>query len=249
MPKEFFKSLFLAIGLHGVLLGTLIFLWPFWTHSIFSLDRYRIYKISLVGSPRSFQSTPKEAKKMSSSERFETSKKADIRAGSALLMPQATPFLGDKSILTDEDQAEKKEVGPEISFSLQVSPSENPSSEKRGGGKDHQTGNNKEALVSLSSGTGFAPPSVLAVPRYGRNRELVYPAMAREQGWQGTTLLKVQVLKNGLVGSLEVLRSSGFSILDQSALKGVKEWKFIPAQKDGQPIEIGVEIPVTFRLE
>jgi protein TonB len=73
--------------------------------------------------------------------------------------------------------------------------------------------------------------------------------MAREQGWQGTTLLKVQVLKNGLVGSLEVLRSSGFSILDQSALKGVKEWKFIPAQKDGQPIEIGVEIPVTFRLE
>ena len=164
-------------------------------------------------------------------------------------MARPRSSVENKSVLIAEEQGEKKEVGPEISFSLQVSPSENPSSEKRGGGKDHQTGNNKEVLISLSSGTGFAAPSVLAVPRYGRNRELYYPAMAREKGWQGTTLLKVQVLKNGFVGSLEVLRSSGFSILDQSALKGVKEWRFIPAQKDGQPIEIGVEIPVTFRLE
>ena len=186
---------------------------------------------------------------MSSSERFETSKKVDIRAGSVLPRAEATPIIENKPVLHAEEQGEKKDVGPERAFSIQVSPSENLSGEKRGGGKDHQTGNNKEALVSLSSGTGFAAPSALTVPRYGRNRELVYPAMAREKGWQGTTLLKVQVLKNGFVGSLEVLRSSGFSILDQSALKGVKEWKFIAAQKDGQPAETFVQIPVTFKLE
>ena len=249
MPNEFFKSLFLAIGLHGALLGILIFIWPFWAHSIFSSDRYQIYKISLVGSPGSFQSIQNKAKKMSSSERFETSKKVDIRAGSVLSTAETNPIIENKPVLIAEEQGEKKELGPEGAFSIQISPSENPSGEKRGGGKDHQTGNNKEGLVSLSSGTGFAAPSVLAVPRYGRNRELVYPAMAREKGWQGTTLLKVQVLKNGLVGSLEVLRSSGFSVLDQSALKGVKEWKFIPAKKDGQPAETFVQIPVTFRLE
>lgn len=249
MPKEFFKSLFLAIGLHGVLLGILIFFWPFWTHSIFSLDHYRIFQISLVASHPPVQTIKVEEKNGNSSMKFETLKKADIRAGSALLMPQASPFLEDKSILTNEDQGEKKEIGPETAFSLQFNTSENPSSEKKRGGKDHQTGNQNEGQASLSSGTGFAIPSALAVPRYGLTRELYYPAIAREKGWQGTTLLKVQVLKNGLVGSLEILRSSGFSVLDQSALKGVKEWKFIPAQKDGQPTEMFVQIPITFKLE
>jgi len=110
-------------------------------------------------------------------------------------------------------------------------------------------GHGKESLSSFSTAEESATVSSLARPRYRQNREPYYPVQAREQGWQGTALLKVQVLKNGAVGSLEVMRSSGFSILDQAALKGVKEWKFIPAQKAGQPAEMFVQIPVTFRLE
>ncbi|MFH0789764.1 MAG: energy transducer TonB, partial [Pseudomonadota bacterium] len=100
-----------------------------------------------------------------------------------------------------------------------------------------------------SSSKGAALGSSMATPRYNLNRRPYYPATAREQGWQGTARLKVLILKNGSVGSLEIEQSSGFSILDQSALKGVKEWKFYPGQKDGQPTEMWVRIPVTFRLE
>ncbi len=90
----------------------------------------------------------------------------------------------------------------------------------------------------------------MAIPRYSLNQRPYYPAMARERGWQGTALLKVLVLKNGSVGSLEVQHSSGFPILDQEALKGVKEWKFYPGQKDGQPTEMWVpDTHLTFRLE
>jgi protein TonB len=110
-------------------------------------------------------------------------------------------------------------------------------------------GKGKESQGSFLPAERTATISSLARPRYRQNREPYYPVLAREQGWQGTALLKVQVLKNGAVGSLEVLRSSGFSILDQSALKRVKEWKFIPAQKDGQPAEMFVQLPVTFKLE
>jgi len=245
MHREFIKSLFWAVGLHVGILGIIIFTWPFLTHSVFSFDQYRIYKISLVSSLPSFQSTQRETKTKSPIKQFEPQKKGDIHSGLTSPVPKETTSQEEVIMMS----AEKKEFGLGISFLPQAGQPANPSGENGGGGSGHQTGNSKEALASFSKNKGSATASPLAVPRYGQNREPHYPVQAREQGWQGTALLKVQVLKNGTVGSLEVMRSSGFSILDQSALKGVKEWKFLPAQKDGQPAEMFVQIPVTFRLE
>jgi periplasmic protein TonB len=249
MPKDFLKSLLWAIGLHGFVLGILFFSWPYLAQSVFSFDRYRILKVSLVSSDLSSQPVFGEAQKLSSSGRAENQKNPQPFKGSKLPLPESRPSVGESPILSEEDQGEKKEPGLGISFSPQVSRPENNSEEKGNGGQNPSSGIGKESLVSFTSAKRSAGGSPLAVPRYGQNREPYYPAAAREQGWQGTALLKVLVLKNGSVGALEILRSSGYSILDRSALKAVKEWKFVPAQKDGQPIEIGVEIPVTFRLE
>jgi TonB family protein len=85
-------------------------------------------------------------------------------------------------------------------------------------------------------------------PGYAENPKPIYPIEAREKGYQGEVLLKVEVLSNGGVGQVEMKKSSGYEILDQSAFLAVKKWKFIPARKDGTAIPVWVNIPIKFEL-
>jgi TonB family protein len=86
-------------------------------------------------------------------------------------------------------------------------------------------------------------------PKYAENPKPVYPQEAREKGYKGEVLLRVEVLPHGHVGQIEVKRSSGHEILDQSALSTVKKWKFIPARKEGVAITAWVNIPIKFELQ
>jgi protein TonB len=51
------------------------------------------------------------------------------------------------------------------------------------------------------------------------------------------------------VGEIEVKESSGYEVLDRSALETVKKWRFIPATKGGVSIPSWVHIPITFQLQ
>jgi len=86
------------------------------------------------------------------------------------------------------------------------------------------------------------------LPGYLRNPPPVYPHRAREQGWEGTVLLEVEVLSSGRCGTVNVLSSSGHAILDQAAVEAVQRWRFRPAKRWSQPVAFWVEIPMTFQL-
>jgi TonB family protein len=88
-----------------------------------------------------------------------------------------------------------------------------------------------------------------AIPRYAVNPKPPYPDEAREKGYEGNVLLRVEVLPNGRVGHIEVKRTSGHEILDQSALLTVRQWRFIPARKGGEAIPFWVNIPIKFYLQ
>jgi protein TonB len=62
-------------------------------------------------------------------------------------------------------------------------------------------------------------------------------------------ILKVEVLADGRVGQIEVKNSSGFEVLDRSALTTVKQWKFVPAKKGEKNIPQWVNIPIKFQLQ
>lgn len=89
---------------------------------------------------------------------------------------------------------------------------------------------------------------LLAQPRYAENPKPHYPKEAKRKGYQGEVLLRVEVLSNGRVGEIEIKRSSGYEILDRSALAAVKEWKFIPAKKGETTIPVWVNVPIAFQL-
>lgn len=88
-----------------------------------------------------------------------------------------------------------------------------------------------------------------ASPIYGENPKPPYPLEARNKGYQGKVLLKVEVLPDGRVGEIELKESSGYEVLDQSALATVKKWRFIPARKGKVAISCWVNVPITFQLK
>ena len=76
-----------------------------------------------------------------------------------------------------------------------------------------------------------------------------YPQFARAQGWEGTVFLRIKVNQAGAVDSVRTRKSSGFPILDESAVQSVKTWRFEPA-KDGEfPIPVTVDLPIRFDLD
>lgn len=86
-------------------------------------------------------------------------------------------------------------------------------------------------------------------PDYLKNPSPVYPELARQKGQQGFVLLTVQVDANGYVQIIHVKQSSGFSLLDQAAVKSVKRWKFVPAKLGSMPVAASVDVPIRFKLE
>jgi TonB family protein len=76
-----------------------------------------------------------------------------------------------------------------------------------------------------------------------------YPQFARAQGWEGTVVLRIKINQSGAVDSVRTRKSSGFPILDESAIHSVKTWRFEPA-KDGEfPIPVTVDLPIRFDLD
>jgi periplasmic protein TonB len=96
-----------------------------------------------------------------------------------------------------------------------------------------------------------ALPSVLeeALPDYNQNPPISYPDRARQKGYEGTVVLEVLVNRSGKVDDLRVLASSGYAILDRSAVNSVKTWSFTPARRGKDTVDMWVRVPVRFKLE
>lgn len=76
-----------------------------------------------------------------------------------------------------------------------------------------------------------------------------YPPEALARALEGTVTLRVLVDVDGSPLSVEIERSSGHRRLDDAARRQVlRKWKFKPAIKDGQAIQVYGIVPVSFTL-
>jgi protein TonB len=83
--------------------------------------------------------------------------------------------------------------------------------------------------------------------RAGSSDRPSYPSSARANGLQGRVTLQALVGNDGNVRRINIVKSSGYDELDESAVRAVWLWRFhatgpIPAQGEW------IEIPVDFRL-
>lgn len=77
---------------------------------------------------------------------------------------------------------------------------------------------------------------------------LEYPAIARENGIEGTVVIGVQVSKTGKPLQI-IVRSSTNKTFDENAKKAVRKLRFGPAIQNGHPIKMWVTITVKFELQ
>ena len=93
-------------------------------------------------------------------------------------------------------------------------------------------------------GSGGSP-----LPRNKSNPKPDYPPEALRARHEGVALIAVDVSAEGRPTSVSLLQSSGFSELDQSALRTLWRWRFDPALRLGLPMASHVNIPIRFRLD
>ncbi len=88
-----------------------------------------------------------------------------------------------------------------------------------------------------------------AVPLYRINPPPKYPRAARRRGFQGTVMLSVLVDEMGQVENVWVFTSSGYRLLDNAALKAVRDWSFEPGKIGDRKVDMWVKVPVRFELK
>jgi TonB family protein len=138
-----------------------------------------------------------------------------------------------------------QDVGTDAAVSLHL-----PSLESVGVGqiasRGEAPGNHLQTVSQGGSGSTLAGQMIL--PRYLNAARPAYPLMARMRGYEGMVLLAVQVLTDGRAGEVRIKKSSGYVLLDQSALNAVRAWRFEPARKMDTPLVMTVDIPIRFSL-
>jgi protein TonB len=74
-----------------------------------------------------------------------------------------------------------------------------------------------------------------------------YTDEARRRGATGNVLLEIVVDRDGTVSEVSVRRGLGAG-LDERAIEAVRQWKFAPARRLGEPVDVIVEVVVEFIL-
>lgn len=95
--------------------------------------------------------------------------------------------------------------------------------------------------VYSASEPGVVPPRQLYAP------EPEFSEVARKKQVQGTVNIALVVGVDGLAEDLRVACSSTPDLIE-NALGAVKQWKFVPATKDGKAVPVEILVSVSFEL-
>ncbi len=87
-----------------------------------------------------------------------------------------------------------------------------------------------------------------AKPNYLRNPAPPYPLEARKKKWEGLVVLKVDVSSSGRVDAIKIDTASGHVLLDDTAIRTVRKWHFLPAKLGAVSVSSEVLVPVRFDL-
>ena len=111
------------------------------------------------------------------------------------------------------------------------------------------SGTGDSLVVETDIDTSPAPDDFIVVDKEPQRVSIeppVYPPVARAAGIEGTVLVRVLVGKNGRVK--DAIYIDGPEALKDAALKSARSSTWQPALVDNKPLEVWVNMPVTFKL-
>jgi TonB family protein len=88
------------------------------------------------------------------------------------------------------------------------------------------------------------PPTVV------KSVKAAYTKEARDARIEGTVVVEIVVSVDGLPKDVKVIESLDTKYgLDAEAVRASREWRFVPASKEGKPIERAIRVEHSFKLE
>lgn len=93
----------------------------------------------------------------------------------------------------------------------------------------------------------FAVTDEITPPRLSEVATPFYTDEAKKKKIEGSVTVAIVVDKNGDVVDAKVVKGLGYG-LDQNAIDAVKVWKYKPAEKDGVPVAVKMDVDVDFYL-
>ena len=99
----------------------------------------------------------------------------------------------------------------------------------------------------LTGGGVYRPGGGVSSPKVIYAVDPEFSDEARRQKYQGVVVLSLIVDAQGNPQHIHVQRQLGMG-LDEKALEAVRQYKFKPAQKDGKPVPVEINIEVNFQL-
>ena len=114
--------------------------------------------------------------------------------------------------------------------------------------------NTSDEVVQAPSTAGSAAQApkqakIDAPPKPYKTIKPDYPKGARQRGEQGEVLLEIRVDAAGIVASVNIISSCGFSELDEAAVRAVRTARFTPAKSGGSPVASTARLKLDFRLK
>jgi TonB family protein len=104
-----------------------------------------------------------------------------------------------------------------------------------------------QKTVSLEKDTFEA--SEITKPVLLSKVDIRYPEEAIRQNMEGTVLLNLLVNTKGNISRIRIGKSSGFILLDSTAINYVKDFKFLPAEVNGKHTEVWTNLHVRYNFE
>jgi TonB family protein len=99
-------------------------------------------------------------------------------------------------------------------------------------------------------GTGggpYRPGSGVLPPRILREVKAAYTEDARRANVEGAVVLEIVVRRDGAVSDVKLLNGLPHG-LNERAIAAVRQWRFAPATRLGQAVDVVVEVEVEFKL-
>lgn len=90
-------------------------------------------------------------------------------------------------------------------------------------------------------GSGIAPPRLLSEVKADDTED------ARRRAVSGDVVLEIVVRRDGSIGEVTILQGLPNGLNDR-AVQAVCQWTFAPAQRQGAPVDVIVEVAVEFTL-
>lgn len=83
----------------------------------------------------------------------------------------------------------------------------------------------------------------------GRRVQPEYPARALRMRQEGVVWIRVLIDEAGTREDITLHTPSQYALLNQAAIKAVKQWTFDPHVMNGRAVKSWVEIPIEFRIQ